>query len=327
MLKTICVLGGSGFIGRWLTNELEDLGYHVRVPTRNREKARTLWMMPNTDVIETDIHRPESLRQLFAGCTAVINLVGILNEKGDDGEGFRFAHQELTRKVLDACREQGVSRLLHMSALNADPDGPSHYLRTKGIAENRVINADEPALRTAVFRPSVVFGPGDGMFCRFDQMLALAPGVMTLPCASARFAPVHVGDVVAAILHALADPHLRAARYELCGPDEMTLYEMVRLINEVRGRRCLVIPLGNGLSAAMARLLEFAPGQPMSRDNFRSTQVPSVCDPSREGVIRLSDIGLTPRRVVDVLPEILGKPRQQRRFDRARRLARRTPVG
>lgn len=327
MLKTICILGGSGFIGSWLTNALQDLGYQIRVPTRDREKARTLWMVPRAEVIETDIHNPDNLRVLFKDCSAVVNLVGILNERGDDGEGFRVAHQELTRKVLNVCREQKVPRLLHMSALNADPDGPSHYLRSKGIAENLVINADEPSLRTAVFRPSVVFGPGDGMFCRFDRMLGLAPGVMTLPCAGARFAPVYVGDVVDAMLHALADPDLKAARYELCGPDEMTLRDMVRMINEVRERRCLVIPLGDGLSAAMARLLELAPGQPMSRDNFRSTQVASVCDPALEGVLRLADLGIEPHRVVDILPEILGKPRQQRRFDRARRMARRTPVG
>lgn len=323
MLNTVCVLGGTGFIGTWLVNELNDRGCRIIVPTRDREQARTLWMLPRVELVSADVHDPATLDRLFTGVDVVFNLVGILNEAGDDGEGFRYAHQELSRKVIEAARQQGVHRLLHMSALNADPDAPSHYLKTKGIAENRVLNADEPNLRTAVFRPSVVFGPGDGMFCRFDKMLGLTPGVMLLPCADARFAPVYVGDVVAAMLHALDDPKLKASRYELCGSDEMTLLDMVHLINQVRGRRRLILPLGPGLSAPLARLLEFLPGQPMSRDNFRSTQVASVCNPDSKGVVRLADLGITPQRVIDVLPEILGMPRQQRRFTRARQHARR----
>jgi len=327
MLKRVCVLGGSGFVGTHLVNRLNDMGLQVVVPTRSRASSRTLWMVPRADVVECDIHDPATLDRLFDGADAVFNLVGILNEKGDDGEGFRHVHLELTRKVLDACRARQVPRLMHMSALNAHPDAPSHYLKTKGIAENRVLNADGPGFRVAVFRPSVVFGPGDGMFAKFHQLLGLAPGVMALPCASARFAPVFVGDVVEAMIVALTDPTLKAGRYELCGPDEMTLEEIVDYLVRLTGRRRLVIPLGDGLSRRMAALLEFVPGKPMSRDNYRSATLDSVC--GRDGgdgarsARTLADLGITPHRVEDIVPGYILPARRHRAFSDLRVSARR----
>lgn len=318
MLKRICVLGGTGFVGTHLVNRLNDEELSIIVPTRSRARARTLWMVPRAEVVERDIHDPATLESLFQDTDAVINLVGILNESGDDGEGFRHVHLELTRKVIDACRAAGVPRLLHMSALNAHPDAPSHYLRTKGLAEERVLGADSPELRVAVFRPSVIFGPGDGMFVKFHQLLGLAPGVMALPCADARFAPVYVDDVIDVMLKALTDPTLRAGRYELCGPDEMTLEDIVRYLLRITGRRRLIVPLGPGPSKLMAGLLEFVPGKPMSRDNYRSATVDSVCgagsDRSGRATQTLTDLGITPHRVEDIVPGYILPTRRHRAF-------------
>src|SRR5690606_20447992 len=135
------------------------------------------------------------------GADAVINLVGILNEKGRDGSGFERAHVELTEVVIDACRSAGVSRLLQMSALNAGR-GQSHYLRTRGESEARVRAS---RLDWTIFPPSVIFGPGDGLYNRFAGLLRPLP-VLPLACAGAKFAPVYVGDVVEAFARAVARP-------------------------------------------------------------------------------------------------------------------------
>ncbi|NNG13592.1 MAG: NAD-dependent epimerase/dehydratase family protein, partial [Gammaproteobacteria bacterium] len=129
-MKRICVLGGSGFVGQSLCRLLAGNNWLVRVPSRRLASTyATLRILDGVETVQQcDIHNPASLETLFTNCDAVINLVGILNEKGSDGSGFHHAHVELTHKVVHACQNQGISRLLHMSALHADAErGPSHY--------------------------------------------------------------------------------------------------------------------------------------------------------------------------------------------------------
>jgi nucleoside-diphosphate-sugar epimerase len=159
-MRTICVLGGTGFVGRHLAASLAREDYTLRVLTRRRERHRDLLVMPSLQLIEADVYDQHVLNEQLSGCDAVINLVGILNEKGRDGSGFHRAHVELPRKVAHACQASGVRRLLHMSALNADAQkGPSHYLRTKGQGEDLVHAAAAQGLQVTSFRPSVIFGP------------------------------------------------------------------------------------------------------------------------------------------------------------------------
>jgi NADH dehydrogenase len=135
IINDICVLGGSGFVGLHVCHQLVSQGYRVTVPTRNRERAKeNLILLPTADVITADVHDPATLSRLFRGCDAVINLIGVLHD-GRGAAGFRQAHVELARKVVDACRAAGIRRLLHMSALNARRDAPSEYLRSKAEAE------------------------------------------------------------------------------------------------------------------------------------------------------------------------------------------------
>jgi uncharacterized protein YbjT (DUF2867 family) len=266
-IENICVLGGSGFIGRHLCEALAAKGYRLRVPTRHRERAKHLTVLPTVEVVEADIHDPQTLAWCLRGQHAVINLVGVLHG------GFQQAHVELPRKVVAACRERDVPRLLHMSALNADVNGPSDYLRSKGQGE--VIVRDS-GLAYTIFRPSVVFGPGDRFLTVFACMQSVAP-VVPLGCADARFQPVYVEDVAAAYVAALEDPDAVRAAYDLCGPKVYTLRELVRYAGEVSGHRRPVIGLGAGLSQLQAAVLEFLPGKLMSRDNVRSMKVDSVC--------------------------------------------------
>ena len=192
MKQQICVLGGSGFVGLRVVSALAAEGHSIRVLTRRRERHRELLVLPTVEVIDADIHNPDDLKQYFAGQDTVINLIGILNEKRDNGKGFYHAHVELAQKVIEACMAQGVKRLLHMSALNADAaTGSSYYLRSKGEAEQRVHAAH--GIKVTSFRPSVIFGPGDNFINRFAELLRITPGVFPLACGKSRFAPVYVG--------------------------------------------------------------------------------------------------------------------------------------
>ncbi len=276
--QSICVLGGTGFLGTHLVSRLSGERHPVRVLTRRREQHRDLLVLPTVELIEADVHDERALTHHFAGQDTVINLVGILNEHGDRGRGFHEAHVELAQKVVNAAQASGVRRLLHMSALHADPDGPSHYLRSKGKAEALVLAAAGPDFHVTCFRPSVIFGPDDRFLNRFAQLLQATPWVFPLACAKARFAPIYVGDVATTFTLALDNPHTYAQSYDLCGPRVYTLRELVASVAALRGVRRTIIGLGPLLSRLQAEALEHLPGKPFSRDNFRSLQIDSVCD-------------------------------------------------
>ena len=269
--STILVLGGSGFVGRHVVGHLVDDGHRVLVPTRRRERAKHLLLLPTVDVFEADIHDPATLRQLASGTAAVVNLVGILNE-GQAGD-FERAHVELARKVIDTCREAGVPRLLHMSALNADAQGPSRYLRSKGQAETIVAAS---GLAWTIFRPSVIFGREDSFLNLFARLERFVP-VLALASAEAQFQPVFVGDVARVFAQAVDDDRTHGQRYPLCGPKVYSLRELVTYVGELSGYRRPIVPLGPALSRMQARMLELLPGKLMSRDNLDSMTLPSVC--------------------------------------------------
>ena len=278
MHSIICILGGTGFIGSHLASLLASLGYQVRILTRNREKHLSVLTLPQVELIEADIHIPQVLNEQFTNIDAVINLVGILNEKKNDGSGFRHAHVELARKVLQSCEDTGVQRLLHMSALNADAQqGPSFYLKSKGEAEDLVHAAASEHFHVTSFRPSVVFGPGDSFFNRFAGLLRMTPLFFPLACPDSRFAPVFVGNVAAAFAEALNNKNTYGRRYDLCGPEVYTLKQLVEYTAKTLGVHRSVIGLPLSLSRLQAFVLELAPGKPFSRDNYLSLQVDSIC--------------------------------------------------
>lgn len=289
--RTVCVIGGSGFIGRSLCAQLCSAGFALRVPTRNRQRARRLLVLPGIDLRQLDIHDPAGLRRIVAGSDAVINLVGILNERGHDGSGFERAHVELTGKIVAACREAKVGRLLQMSALKANAErGPSHYLRTKGRAEEVIKRECGDVIDYTIFRPSVVFGPEDTFLNRFAHLLKMSP-VLPLAQLNARFAPVYVEDVAAAFVKALPDSHTFGRTFELCGPDIYSLEEILAFIKRELGLRRRVIRLPLALGRVQAWVADYLiPGKPFSLDNLRSMTVANVC--SENGFAAL---GIEPR--------------------------------
>lgn len=315
----ICVLGGTGFVGHHLAALLAEHQYLLRIVTRRSERHRDLRVLPGVDVVHANVHDNADLRRVFHGCTAVINLVGILNERrrGD----FRQVHVELPRRIVQACSDAGVRRLLHMSALNAGaPRARSQYLRTKGEGEALVHAAT--GLSVTSFRPSVIFGPDDHFFNRFGRLLKWSPFFMPLACAEARFAPVFVGDVVEAMRIALEDSHTAGLRYDLCGPHSYTLKALVQYTARTLGLRRKVIGLGNTLSALQAHIAGLLPGKPFSYDNYLSLQTDAVCGGKFPEIF-----GIAPRSIESVVPLYLGQHNQRRRLEESRTHARHTYQG
>ncbi len=313
--KTLLMLGGSGFVGGWLITRLAQAGYRIRVPSRRPHRHRHLQVHPSVNLIDADIHDGETLAPLASGCGAAINLVGILNEsrRGD----FRRAHVELVEKLIEACRSQGVGRVLHMSALHANAaKGPSSYLHTKGEGEDLVHAAQ--GIAATSFRPSVIFGPGDSFFNRFATLLRLTPAVFPLACPNSRFAPVYVDDVASAFIKALNDPATVGQRYDLCGPEIFTLRQLVEYTASTIGVQRRVIGLGQGLSRLQAAMLGMVPGKPMSLDNYKSLQVDSVCGGPFPAVFNL-----VPRTIESVVPRYLGADEHYHQLQHYRSLARR----
>lgn len=307
-LDKILVLGGSGFIGRHVVAALVRRGIKVTVPSRRRERAKHLILLPTVDVIEADILASGTLERLVRGHDAVINLVGVLH-----GPDFDTPHVKLPHAVIDACRATGVKRLVHLSALGASPDGPSAYQRSKGRGEQAVMQARD--LDVTVFRPSVVFGPEDQFLNTFACLARFTP-VLMIPSPDARFQPVYVGDVAEAIVVSLAEADAHGRSYELAGPREYTLKELVRRTCEWTGRRRLVIGLGERLSLVQAWFLERMPMQLMSVDNVRSMEVPNTTQAR-------FPFGIEPQSLEAVAPAYLVPSGPRERYPQLRWRARR----
>ncbi|MEO6824682.1 MAG: complex I NDUFA9 subunit family protein [Nitrosospira sp.] len=306
-INNVCIIGGSGFVGKHIANLLTTQEISLRIPTRHRERAKELLVLPTVDVVEANVHDDAALDRLLTGMDAVINLVGILH--GD----FRSAHVELPRKIVAACNRNGIARLLHMSALNAGVDRPSAYLRSKGEGE-RIVMAS--GLITTIFRPSVIFGPGDSFLNLFAR---LARWLLVLPLASpdAKFQPVFVENVAHAFAASLTAPNTFGQSYDLCGPKCYSLRQLVEYAAHVTGHDPAIIGLNDGLSYLQALMMEFLPGKLMTRDNYYSMKMDSVC-----GSAALSNFtevwGIRPTELEEVAPLYLANRMPRERYDRYR---------
>lgn len=309
-ITTVAVLGGSGFVGRQVCRALAAEGYRVRVATRDRERAKEqLILLPTAEVVVAKVHDPAELSAFVRGSEAVINLIGVLHD-GRGTRSFREAHVELARKLVAACHSSGIGRLLQMSALAAGRAGPSAYLRSKGEAEAIVRGS---GLAWTVFRPSVVFGREDSFLNLFAQVLRYSP-MMALACPRARFQPVYVEDVAAAFVKSLGALHSVGQSYDLCGPRVYTLRELVEYVGAVTGHKRPIVGLNDTLSWCQAAIMEWLPVTLMTRDNYLSMKVDSVCGCD-------FPFGIAPAALEAVAPSWLGNrtPRARYRQFRAER--------
>jgi len=310
----IVLVGASGFLGRYVLYALTREGHRCVVLSRAPERCTQTRLLPGVELRQADAGDPASLATQLRGAGAVINMAGILNEAGHDGSGFRMVHVGITGAVIAACRETGVTRVLHVSALRAG-EGKSHYLRTKGEAEALLDAAVD--LNVSIFQPSVIFAPGDAFFNRFAAVLKRLP-VLPLACPEARLQPVFAGDVAALMSAALEDPNTWGKRYELGGPHCYTLKELVQWTARVTDRRRLVVGLPDWASAALASVMEWVPGKPFSVDNYKSLQTDNTA--RRNDFARF---GIDPRAIDTVVPDYLAGTVRQRRLQSLRRRARR----
>jgi uncharacterized protein YbjT (DUF2867 family) len=309
-INTVCLLGGTGFVGSHVVHRLDAAGYQIRVLTRRRDSARHLIMLPNVQVVECDIADDNALRTGLAGADAIINLVGILHE--GHGANFSAIHAGLPGRVAASCQSAGISRLLHMSALNADAAGPSEYLRSKGRGEAAV---KQSALDWTVFRPSVVFGAGDSFLTLFAGLARMMP-VLLLACPGARFQPIWVEDVAQVMVRSLENPATARQSYDLCGPSVYTLRELVAYAAQCAGASPGIVGLNPALSMLQAALLELLPVKLMTRDNVRSMRADSVC-----GCVFPALFGIVPTPLEAVAPEYLAGDTPRAGYLRFRTLA------
>ena len=321
-MENILVLGGSGFVGAHVCEKLVRQGWRVTVPTQREVNARHLQHLPLLTVLELDVHDEVALKRALAGQDAVVNLVAILH---GDQAAFEKVHVALPQKLARACIAAGVKRVVHISALGADAQqpqsAPSMYLRSKGQGEAVLMQAAAGAgagatarvgFELTILRPSVMFGAGDKFLNVFAGLQTVFP-VMPLAGAHARFQPVWVEDVATAVVRSLARgnalaPAASAPRVlELCGPDVLTLQQLVQLAGQLsgicRGLGRPVIPLPRWLGRLQARLMELAPGEPlMSRDNLDSMQRDNVASGRLPG---LQSLGITPAALRPIAQDYL----------------------
>ncbi len=312
--RRVTILGGSGFVGSQLTYRLAEIFDEVVVLTRRAQRVRALKTIINVQVLEVNVHDAQALNDALAGSSVVINLVGILNEGANASESsFASAHSDLTDKVLTACKVNGITRYLHMSALNANADGgSSQYLKTKGMAEQKLHDA-HASIQWTMFRPSVIFGKHDAFFNRFAGLLRALP-IFPLAVPDAKLAPVYIGDVCDVMINSIDDPGAIGAAYELCGPEDFTLRELVQYTADTAEISSRIIGLPDWASKLQARVMEFVPGKPFSRDNYLSLQTDSVCS---EGTVR------QPTSLDAVVPQYIGTADWSGRLQKRRAAARR----
>ena len=278
--KKISVLGGNGFIGTNLISSLVSQGYKITVLVRKREKAKHLWPLPLTDIVEYENTVP-SISKSIAESNTVINLVGVLQSTIGNpwGAEFENAHVKLTSNIVESSIEVCCKNIVHVSALGTGDNAPSMYLRSKTESEKIIQGSN---LCTTILRPSVVFGPGDkflSMFAKMHQFLPLIP----LASYSSLFQPIYIGDLIRIIEFCIENPSKNHRNYDCVGPEVFSLGELVRLAGNISKRKKPVIPLPNFIARVQAFLMEKLPGPTLlSRDNLDSASIPNIAQNPKE---------------------------------------------
>lgn len=298
MTLSVLILGGSGFVGRALCEQLTrrlGAGVRITVPTRRAAHAQGVQTLPGVTVVQADVFR--DLPALLPGHDAVVNLIAILQ---GSAASFEHVHVELPRRIVAA----GARRVVHVSALGVAEHAPSRYLRSKAAGEAVLrVGQQTAGLDLTVLRPSLVFGRGDRSVNLFARLQRFVP-VLPLAGADARLQPVWVQDLAAALTEVLLRRDSIGQTYEIAGPRELTLAELVRLAGRVAGCERPVLPLPHALAMLQALFMECLPGEPLlSRDNLASLSVPNVASGTMPG---LAELGIAPAALEAVLPTYLA---------------------
>jgi NADH dehydrogenase len=276
-VRRVFVTGATGFVGRHLIHALRAEGYTVRCLVR-RGSERDLRGLGAIERLEGDVLVRRGLDEDMAGCEAVVHLVGIIREQPAAGVTFERLHVEATRNVLEAAVAAGVRRYLHMSALGSRPKARARYHRTKWAAEDAVRSSGLP---WTIFRPSIIYGKGDGFVTLLAGMVGHLPVVPVIGSGRQRLQPVAVEHVAEGFTRALALPATEKQVYDVVGPDAVSMVTLLDLIAEAMGRgrlRKIHVPLG--LVRPITRLLHSLPGYPLTPDQLLMLEEDNVGDPA-----------------------------------------------
>ncbi len=309
--RRTAVLGGSGFIGRYIVQRLAARGDVIPVGCRHGEEAKFLKPLGDVGQIATlnlTIGDEQILPAFLAGNDALVNCVGILRESGS--QTFDRVHHTGPARLARLAREAGIERFVHISAIGADPRSSSAYARTKAAGEAAVRDAFPTV---TILRPSVVFGAEDQFFNRFAAMATISPVLPLIGGGHTRFQPVYVGDVADAVVKCLDDPTTAGRTYELGGPKVYTFRELIELVlGEIRRKR-LLVDLPFGLAAIQARLMSILPNPPLTPDQVELLKRDNVVS---SGALTLATLGIAPTAVEGVLPSYLDRFRRGGWYER-----------
>ncbi len=309
--RRTAVLGGAGFIGRYVVQRLAARGDVVVVGGRHAENAKflmTAGLVGQIAFVNATIDDEQVLPAFLAGSNAVVNCVGILAESGR--QTFERVHYLGPARLARLAREAGVERLVHISAIGADPRSRSAYARSKAQGEAAVRDAFPTA---TILRPSIVFGPEDQFFNRFAAIAMISPVLPVIGGGRTRFQPVYVGDVADAVLKCLEEPATAGRTYELGGPKIYSFRELIELLlGEIRRKR-LLIDLPFGAAAFQARLMSVLPSPPLTPDQVELLRSDNVVS---SGALTLAALGITPTAVEAILPTYLDRFRRGGWYER-----------
>jgi len=307
----VAILGGSGFIGRYIVKRLADRDVVLTVGGRNATQAKYLKLKGDVGTVGlVNISSADEalLPAFLAGNEALINCVGILRETGR--QRFDLVHHTAPARLARLARDAGIERFIHFSSLAADPRSGSAYARSKAEGEAAVRDAFPTA---TILRPSVVFGPEDQFFNRFAQIATISP-FLPLIGGETRFQPVYVGDVAEAAVRCLADPATAGRTYELGGPRIYTMRQLLELLLAETRRKRLLIDLPFGLASLQARLMSLVPNAPLTADQVELLKSDNIVN---GGAMGLDALGIQPTPVEAIVPTYLDRFRRGGWYERA----------
>ncbi|MES2473737.1 MAG: complex I NDUFA9 subunit family protein [Pseudomonadota bacterium] len=297
----VTIFGGSGFLGRHTVRALAKAGWRIRVATRHPARGfflRPLGTVGQIDFVKCDVADEASVAAAVAGSHAVINLTGILFQKG---QTFEDVQAEGAANIAKAAADAGATSLVHVSAIGADADSESEYAVTKAEGEKSVREAFPDAV---ILRPSIIFGPEDGFFNKFAGMARFLPMLPLVGGGHTRFQPVFVGDVAAAIVQTLSSHSARGRTFELGGPSIYSFKELLQMILRETGRKRVLVPLPFAIASIQAAFLQILPNPVLTMDQVKLLRKDNVVAPTAAG---LADLGITPTSVEAVIPSYLWR--------------------
>jgi len=308
----VTVFGGSGFLGRHVVRALARAGYRIRPAVRRPDLAghlQPLGRVGQIHAVQANLRYPASVEAAVRDADVVINLVGILFERGN--QRFAAVQAEGAATVAQAAAAAGA-RMIHVSALGADPDSPSLYGSSKAAGETAVLAAVPDAV---IFRPSILFGPEDDFFNRFASLARFSPALPLIGGGETKFQPVFVGDVAQATLAAVHGTARGGTVYELGGPEVKTFRALMEYVLAVTERKRLLVPLPFGLAKLKAHFLQFMPKPLLTPDQVELLRVHNIVSPAALAEGRtIEALGIAPSALEAIVPSYLWRFRKAGQF-------------